>query len=246
MIDALLARCPTLHVLATSREPLQLSGEQIWPVPPLDLPTENDLSVEMVGEIEAVQLFVERARQSQPAFELNDTNVEAVVRICRSLEGIPLAIELAAARLRVLSPLDRLDRLDDQLAVLATSGAARPERHRTLRAAIEWSHDLLDQPEQTLLRRLAVFTGGFTLAAAEDVCSGDGVEPSEVLDLVAPRRSLAVDRLGWGVTPLRDARVGPPIRSRSPRSLRRGKCAAESARRLLGRTVPSRSRMRHR
>jgi predicted ATPase len=184
VIDALLARCPTLHVLATSREPLQLSGEQICPVPPLDLPTENDLSVEMAGEIEAVQLFVERARQSQPAFELNDTNVEAVVRICRSLEGIPLAIELAAARLRVLSPLDLLDRLDDQLAVLATGGAARPGRHRTLKAAIEWSHDLLDQPEQTLLRRLAVFSGGFTLAAAEDVCSGDGVERGEVLDLV--------------------------------------------------------------
>jgi predicted ATPase/DNA-binding SARP family transcriptional activator len=185
VVDALLAGCPELVVLATSREPLQLPGEQIWQVPPLDLPTEDEVSVEVAGQIEAVQLFVERVRQSQPDFDLDVSNVADIVAICRRLDGIPLAIELAAARLRVLSPDELLGRLDDQFAILTAGGAARPERHRTLRAAIEWSYDLLPAPERVLLRRLAVFRGGFTLQAAEDVCAGDRMEPYEVLDGLA-------------------------------------------------------------
>jgi predicted ATPase/DNA-binding SARP family transcriptional activator len=182
IVDTLLAGCPKLRILATSREPLQLPGEQIWPVPPLPIPTEDELSVEVAAGIEAIQLFVERARQSQPGFQLDDGNLADVVAVARRLDGIPLAIELAAARLRVLSPHELLERLDDQFVVLAAAGSSRPERHRTLRAAIEWSHDLLDEPERLLIRRLAVFRGGFTLAAAEDVCSGDGIDRSQVLD----------------------------------------------------------------
>lgn len=182
VIEALLAGCPELRVLATSREPLQLPGEQISPVPPLDLPAGEEVTVELAGRIEAVQLFVDRARQSQPGFDLNDTNVRDVVAVVRRLDGIPLAIELAAARLRVLAPHDLLDRLDDQLGVLTAGGAGRPERHRTLRAAIDWSYRLLPERRQILLRRLAVFRGGFTLKPTEDICNGNGVAKGEILD----------------------------------------------------------------
>jgi predicted ATPase/DNA-binding SARP family transcriptional activator len=182
VIDTLLTGCPELQVLATSREPLQLTGEQILPLSPLALPPEEGVSVEEAGRIEAVQLFVDRAFQAQPGFDLDGRNVESVVAVVRRLEGIPLAIELAAARLRILSTRELLHRLDDQFTVLAARGAGRPERHRTLRAAIEWSHDLLPEREQTLLRRLAVFRGGFTLSAAEDVCSSNGVAQEEILD----------------------------------------------------------------
>lgn len=182
VIEALLAGCPELRVLATSREPLQLPGEQISPVAPLDLPAGEEVTVELAGRIEAVQLFVDRARQSQPGFDLNDTNFRDVVAVVRRLEGIPLAIELAAARLRVLSPYDLLDRLDDQLGVLTAGGAGRPERHRTLRAAIDWSYHLLPERGQILLRRLAVFRGGFTLRTTEDICNGNGVAKGEILD----------------------------------------------------------------
>lgn len=186
VIGALLQRCPALRVLATSRDSLRIAGEQIWPVPPLDLPDVGaTTSVVSARETDAVRLFIERAHQTQPGFDLRDSNVDDVVAICRRLDGIPLALELAAARLRVLSPRHLLDRLEDRFALLTGGGESRPERHRTLGAAIEWSYDLLKDPEQTLLARLAVFEGGFTLSAVEAVSSGDGIERGVVLDLIS-------------------------------------------------------------
>ncbi len=184
VVTALLEGCPTLRVLATSREPLQVRGEQSWSVPPLELPDiEAETSVVAAGQIDAVKLFVERAQESQAAFELNEANVDEIVTICRRLDGIPLALELAAARLRMLSPRQLLERLDDRFAVLTEAGRTRPVRQQTLLATLGWSYDLLSDAEQTLLRRLAVFDGGFTLDAAEAVCEGDGINPAHVLDL---------------------------------------------------------------
>ncbi len=182
VISALLDRCPSLRVLTTSREPLRVAGEQVWPVPPLDLPDRGAApSLDTARRSDAVTLLVERAQQAHPGFELVEGNVGDVVSLCRRLDGIPLALELAAARLRLLSPAEMLHRLDDRFALL-TAQRPRPGRHRSLGAAIEWSYGLLKEPDQVLLRRLGVFEGGFTLAAAEAVCSGDGIETGRVLD----------------------------------------------------------------
>jgi predicted ATPase/DNA-binding SARP family transcriptional activator len=185
VVGALLERCPALRVLATSRDSLRVAGEQIWPVPPLDLPdVRAATSIVSARETDAVRLFLERAHQAQPGFDLRDSNIRDVVAICRMLDGIPLALELAAARMRVLSPGQLLDRLEDRFALLTGGGESRPERHRTLEATIEWSYDLLTTSERALLSRLAVFEGGFTLMAAEAVCSGDGIDRGDILDLI--------------------------------------------------------------
>jgi predicted ATPase/DNA-binding SARP family transcriptional activator len=172
LVDALLRTCPKITVLATSREALGVASETAWLVPPL-------------AGAEAVQLFVERARATMPSFSLTSANGDAVAEICRRLDGIPLAIELAAARVRVLSPEQIARRLDDAFRLLTTGSRTALARHRTLRATMEWSFALLAAREQTLFRRLAVFAGSFTLDAAEAVCAGAPLETEDILDGVS-------------------------------------------------------------
>src|SRR5204862_4010376 len=162
---------PGLRVIATSREPLSATGEHVVAVPPLEMPLAgSDEPVARLRANEAVSLFIERAAAASGTFELTESNREAVVEICRRLDGLPLAIELAAVRTRVLSAAQILERLADRFELLKGGPRAALPRHQTLRTAIEWSHDLLEPPERTLLRRLSVFAGRFTLADAESVC----------------------------------------------------------------------------
>jgi predicted ATPase/DNA-binding SARP family transcriptional activator len=173
----LLSACPNLTILATSQESLGVAGEAIYPTPLLSLPLTPEVAG--VDRAEAVQLFVERAALALPTFTLTPHNRAAVVQICRRLDGIPLAIELAAARVNVLSVRQIAARLDDRFGLLTSSDRAALHRHQTLRAMVDWSYGLLSAPEQTLFRKLAVFTGGFTLEAAEAVAgSPDDPAPS--------------------------------------------------------------------
>jgi predicted ATPase/DNA-binding CsgD family transcriptional regulator len=185
LLEPLLGRSTDLTVLATSREPLGLAGETTWRIPPLALPVGSDPATpEMLTAYDAVALFVERARQARPNFVVTNDNAPAVAEICARLDGIPLAIELAAARVRVLSPEGIRAGLDDRFRLL-TSGTKRGlPRQQTLVASVEWSHDLLGDAERTMLRRLAVFAGGFTLDAAEAVVAGGDLDPLQVLDLL--------------------------------------------------------------
>ena len=179
LVDRILAGCPNVILLATSREALGIEGEQIVPVPSLAVP---DNPSEAEGA-EAVRLFVERAKSVKPPFALGPDSRAPVVEICRRLDGIPLAIEFAAARVAHLSPQQIADRLADRFRLL-TGGRRRIQRQQTLTAALDWSHDLLAEEERTVFRRLAVFAGGFFLDAAEAVCSGDGIPAGSVLDLL--------------------------------------------------------------
>jgi non-specific serine/threonine protein kinase len=175
LIARLLAACPRLTALVTSRVLLHVSGEHDYPVPPLALPDPAVPAAELAGA-EAVRLFVDRARAADPAFCLSPENAAAVAAICARLDGLPLAVELAAAKTRLLAPTALLARLDRRLPVLTGGGRDLPARRRTMRGAIAWSYDLLSPAEQTLFRRLAVFVGGFTLEAVEAVCdTGDDV-----------------------------------------------------------------------
>jgi len=185
LADALLRSCPNLSVIATSREALGVAGERSFPVPPLSSPRAQGLSAEELEGFEAVRLFVERASYRRPDFVLDAQNGRAVAEICRRLDGMPLAIELAAAKTRVLSVEQISSRLDDSFRLLKSESRTLDPRQRTLGAAIDWSYDLLDEPERVLLLRLSVFAGGFTLEAAEDVCSGEGLAEYEVLDLLS-------------------------------------------------------------
>ncbi len=170
-LAALLGACPRLKVLVTSREVLRLAAEQSYPVPPLALPDLQPLPpLDVLARIEAVQLFVARAQAAQPAFALTMANGMAVATICRHLDGLPLAIELAAARSRLLPPAELLARLARRLPWLTDGPRDAPARHQTLRAAVAWSYDLLGPDEQALFRQLAVFVGGCTLAAVSAVC----------------------------------------------------------------------------
>jgi predicted ATPase/DNA-binding SARP family transcriptional activator len=175
---------PGVRVLATSREPLGVSGEHLWEVPPLDVPTPGAPRADVLGS-GAVRLFAARAAAASPGFALSSDNAETVATICRRVDGIPLAIELAAARVRVLGVAELAERLGDRFAVLTSAPRDAPPRQRTLRAVLDWSWELLTAAERTVLRRLAVFADGCTLAAAETLCSGDGVLPTQVLDLLA-------------------------------------------------------------
>jgi non-specific serine/threonine protein kinase len=186
LADLVLRTAPEVRVLATSREPLGVEGEQALAVPPLSLPAPEDADPRLLLRFEAVRLFVERAVLAWPGFVLDETDAAAVREICRRLDGIPLAIELAAARLRHLSPGQIAQRLDDRFALLTGGSRTDLPRQRTLRALVDWSHDLLAPPEQVLLRRLAVFVGGCTLETAEDVCGGLApLAPGDVLPLVS-------------------------------------------------------------
>jgi predicted ATPase/class 3 adenylate cyclase len=175
LAERLLAAAPELRVLATSREPLGVGGERVWPVRPLDVPDDSLRNLEQLTRVESVQLLLDRARAVRPDLEVSDEDVTPVVSICRALDGIPLAVELAAGRLRSLSFADLAGRLHDQLKVLARHrSTGRDEaRHRTLRMTLDWSYDLLTDQQQTLARRLSVFAGGFRLDAVEAVCGGD-------------------------------------------------------------------------
>jgi predicted ATPase/class 3 adenylate cyclase len=187
LVEMLLRLCPRLSVLATSREPLGIAGELPYRVPSLSLPESHQLpDVATLSQYEAVRLFLERARTAQGVqkFALTEQNAGAIAEICRRLDGIPLAIELAAARARVLSVEQIAARLGDQFRLLTGGSRTAMPRQQTLRAAIDWSYNLLSPEECTLLRRLSVFTGGWSLEAAEGVCAGDGIEEFDVLDLL--------------------------------------------------------------
>ncbi|ORV59159.1 hypothetical protein AWC06_17440 [Mycobacterium fragae] len=185
--------CPGVVVLATSREGMAIDGEQLIALPPLAT-GEPDEDLERLMSTDAVSLFVERARHVKADFVLTQGNARAVVEICQRLDGVPLAIELAAARIIALSPAELVLRLNRRFQVLAGGRRGAVERHATLRAAIDWSYELLDTAEQRLLARMAVFTGGCALEAIEQVCSGGPVEREAVIDLVAGlvARSLVV------------------------------------------------------
>src|SRR5262245_13629283 len=182
----LLQACPGLRILATSRESLGIAGERVWRVPSLSLPAaEADTSFEHIAQSEAVRLFAERAASVLPGFALTERNAPAVARLCLRLDGIPLALELAAARVTVL-PVEQLaERLDDALRLLTAGSRTAPARQQTLRATLDWSYGLLTDREQRLFDRLSVFAGGWTLEAAEAVCAGEGIEHGQVLELVA-------------------------------------------------------------
>lgn len=185
-IGGLLAAAPGLDVLATSREPLSIAGEHVYQVPPLDLPAEPGVpTARDLAPNDAVELFVERASAARSDFILTDANAPAIAAICRRLDGLPLAIELAAARINILTPDQIVARLDHRLALLAGSRRDLPERQRTLRGAIDWSYDLLAGPEQAFFRRMSVFSGGAELDAIQVVVDAEGALGSDALELAS-------------------------------------------------------------
>ncbi|MGH3918444.1 MAG: ATP-binding protein [Pseudonocardiaceae bacterium] len=204
----LLRAAPGLRILSTSQDPLGLASEVIWAVPPLEVPGRAHLQPNRnaedvfasVREFSAVRLFVTRATAAAPGFALDADNAAAVATICRRLDGIPLALELAAIRVRVLGVHELLNRLDDRFRLLAGGHRDAPPRQQTLRAMIDWSWELLPDAERIVARRLAIHTDGCGLDAAETVCAGDGVRPGDVLDLLAGLvdRSLVVVHHGQG------------------------------------------------
>jgi len=183
LAKTLLGACPHVRIVATSREALDTEGETRYRVPSLSVPDSSILSLERLGEFEAVRLFVDRATDARPSFVMDAHNAMAVATICRELDGIPLAIELAAARVKALSVEHIAERLHDRFRLLTSGKRTALPGHQTLRAAMDWSHDLLSDPERVMLRRLSVFAGGFTLEAAEVVCDGQGVNATDVIDL---------------------------------------------------------------
>ena len=186
LAETLLRACPTLHILTTSREALRVAGETLYLVPTLTTPDPANADLSTLPQYEAVRLFVERAQTALPGFRLTNDNTLAVAQVCYQLDGIPLALELAAARVKALRVEQIVARLAerDQFRLLTTGSRTAPPRHQTLHALIDWSYDLLVESERVLLRRLAVFASGWTLEAAEGVCAGNGVEAETVLDLM--------------------------------------------------------------
>jgi len=182
LVQLLLARCPWLRIIATSREPLRVRGETVWRVPPLDLPPDGARGAELAAH-EAVRLFAARAAGARPGFMLTKDNMASVARLCRTLDGIPLGIELSAARVRALSVEQIADRLRDRFQLLNSGDRTAPLRQQTLRATVDWSYELLDEAEQTLLRRLATFSG-WNLDMAEQVCSDEAIGADAVLGLL--------------------------------------------------------------
>ena len=193
LVDALQRSCERLVILATSREGLGIEGERLVPVPPLAVPG-ADADLTAITQAEAVRLFAERAAAVKPDFAVTAENAAPVAAAVRRLDGIALAIELAAARLAAMTPAELARRLQRSFAVLGAGRRGAVPHHQTLRATIDWSYQLLAEPEQRLLARLAVFAGGCTLEAAETVCGGDGIDPDTVFELLASlvARSLVV------------------------------------------------------
>jgi predicted ATPase len=186
LVDQLLRHAVGLRVLATSREELGVPAERVWRLPSLSAPDPKGArTAASAGRFESVQLFCDRAQAQRPSFTLTDDNADVVGHICRRLDGVPLAIELAAARVKVLAPDDLLARLEDRFRVLTGGNRTALPRQQTLRATVDWSHDLLDEAERVLFRRLSVFAGGFDLDACEAVCGTDRLAGELVLDLLA-------------------------------------------------------------
>ncbi|WP_112640894.1 BTAD domain-containing putative transcriptional regulator [Micromonospora saelicesensis] len=183
LADRLLGECRRLRILATSREPLGITGEALWPVAPLALP-DADADASEIESSPAVRLLRDRAVAVRRDLAVDASTLSTMARICRALDGMPLAIELAAARLRTMSIDQLARRLDDRFRLLTGGSRTALPRHRTLRAVVDWSWELLTDAERTVLRRLSVFSGGVSLEAAERVCAGDEVEPEDVLELV--------------------------------------------------------------
>jgi non-specific serine/threonine protein kinase len=182
-VDLMLRRSPDVAILVTSRERLAMAGELTYRVPSLTVPGTNEtLTPDTLLAYEGARLFVDRAALLRPDFDVTTANASAVASICARLDGMPLAIELAAARLRSMSVDELSQRLDQRFALLTDGSRAALPRHRTLRSMLDWSHDLLTEREQALLRRVAVFAGGWTLASAEQVCAGDGIDASDVIE----------------------------------------------------------------
>ncbi len=184
LANSILRACPGVRILATSREALGVTGERMYPVRSLSLPAPKRVTAAGLADSEAVRLFTERAQAVDPSFELTDENAAAVYEVCRRLDGIPLAVELAAARVRALSVAQIAERLDDRFRLLTGGNRTVMPRHQTLRAAIDWSFDLLSDSERTVLWRLSVFAGSFSLETAETVCAAGEIEQFEVIDHV--------------------------------------------------------------
>jgi len=191
LTENLLKHCSHLRILTTSREPLGVAGETVFKVPPLSfpdlekLPVANEDLISTLKQSEAIQLFIERAASASPGFTLTPENAVVVTKVCRQLDGIPLAIELAAARLKTLTVEQIYSRLDDRFSLLTTGSRTALPHRQTLKAAIDWSFDLLSEKEQILFRRLTVFAGGWTLEEAESVCTGADLDAHEILNLLA-------------------------------------------------------------
>ncbi len=204
--NATLRRCPHLVILVTSRERLGMAGELTYRVPSLSVPDpKRDTNPDGLSAYESARLFIERARLQRPDFAVTGQNASALASVCRRLDGIPLAIELAAARVRSMSVEEVNRRLDQRFGLLTEGSRTALPRHRTLRAMIDWSYELLSEAERTILRRVSVFAGGWTLAAAEQVCSGDAVEGSAAFDLLT---SLADKNLILAEANVGDTRYG--------------------------------------
>ncbi len=184
LADALLRACPTLRILATSREALGITGETAYRLPSLSLPDVASVPVKRLAQYEAVRLFIDRAAAALPTFKVTTQNATAVATICQRLDGIPLAVELAAVRVKALSVEHIAERLHDRFKLLTGGSRTAMPRHQTLRAALDWSFALLSEPERAVLRRLSVFAGGFALEAAEAVCPGQDLDATDVLDLL--------------------------------------------------------------
>jgi len=185
MVDFLLASCPHLRVLATSREPLGVEGEVLFSVPPLPVPAALPAASGKIAGEDSVGLFVERARLRLPGFSLTRENARPVVAVCRRLDGLPLAIELAAARMGTLAADQMAQKLEHSLGLLSAGPRTAPSRQRTMRAAIGWSYGLLSEGEKEMFGRLSIFAGGFTLEAAEATCPDGSIEDEDVLNLVS-------------------------------------------------------------
>jgi len=200
LTDTLLDSCPRLRVLATSREPLGVTGELGWLVPSLAVPdAQQFLTIEELKGFESARLFADRASNRHAGFELTSENATAVAQVCAKLDGIPLAIELAAATIGMLSAEQISERLGHSLKLLTGGDRTADHRHQTLRAALDWSYELLSEPEQVLFRRVGAFAGGFTLEAAESVGAGGGIEEEDILDLLSKlvEKSLVVAEEDW-------------------------------------------------
>ena len=200
LAENLLAACPALTVMATSRETLGVEGELNWQVPPLSLPEASPaLTASALAGSDAVKLFEQRVQLVRPSFRVTDENAAQVASICQRLDGLPLAIELAAPRMRIMSSAQLAERLDDIFALLVGGARSAPPRHQALRATLDWSHDLLDAHERAAFRRLSAFAGGFTLEAAERVAAGSDIKPASMLELLtrlADKSLLRVEHSG--------------------------------------------------
>jgi predicted ATPase/DNA-binding SARP family transcriptional activator/DNA-binding CsgD family transcriptional regulator len=229
LVEDLLCSCPNLRLLATSREALGVAGEVNLPVPPLSLPDPGrQMTVEDLEGYGSARLFVERALYRPSAFTLTPENAGAVAEVCRQLEGIPLAIELAAARVGVLAVEQISERLSDSLGLLTGGGRTLTSRQRTLRGSLDWSFALLDEPERKLFGRLAVFAGGWSLEAAQAVCSEDGIGQDEVLDLLGGLVDKSLVMVGASASGATRYRMLEPIRQYAREKLEVGGGAEEA------------------